>query len=136
MNSRNIVVACICLFAAGCTRTLGNPAVRETTTQTRVNKGMSQSDIRALLGEPTYIALAGDGDQVWTYQYVQRETKWPIFIPIVGEILLLAAPQTVGQRDVWEIKARFSGEGIAKDVVKTHVTCEAGNCPVLVTPVQ
>ena len=66
----------------------GNEKVRTETMDTvsqKVVKGTTtQSQVKAMYGEPSSVSLTDGGSEVWKYEYVHATVKGATFIPIVG----------------------------------------------------
>lgn len=87
MLIRLLAILLVVLSVSACASG-GNEKVKDETISsvgTKVKKGVTtETQVKALYGEPTNVSLTDGGSEVWTYEYSHVSAKAVNFVPIVN----------------------------------------------------
>ena len=109
------------LAFAGCASS-GNELDRAKLDQ--VEKGVTtRAEFERLLGPPNGVGMAGSGDRLLHYHFMEAKAKGVSFIPVVGPWVGGADTRTQN------LQVRVDSEGIVQDYEFTEQTGETSNSP-------
>jgi outer membrane protein assembly factor BamE (lipoprotein component of BamABCDE complex) len=110
------VIAISVILLSGCIST--GTKVNDKSVSSFVKGETSASDVRIALGEPEGITFNSEGEQTFTYSFIDTDVKAATYIPIVG---LFAGGAT---SKVESLIVTFDKNGILKDWIKNNTTSD------------
>ncbi len=77
----------VCAGLAACGTTAGNESLRDETSASvdaKLSKGMTQTEVRGLFGDPISLSFTDGGKEIWRYRFDLLQPKAVNFIPYVN----------------------------------------------------
>jgi len=112
-----VLVAFAALAVSGCATTSGNENLTDAAVA-QVKAGMTQAQVRALVGEPNSVTTSGNGEEIWAYVRMETETNAATFIPVVGLFAGGASSR------MSSLTVAFGADGMVKTTSRNHTTSQ------------
>ena len=102
------------LILSGCV-TSGNQRLTDEAAVAQVKEGMTQAQVRALVGEPSSVTTLGNGEVVWGYVMMNVKPNAASFVPVVGLFAGRADSQTS------TLTVYFQADGTVKNTSRSRM---------------
>jgi outer membrane protein assembly factor BamE (lipoprotein component of BamABCDE complex) len=119
----SLIGFCLVLLLAitGCVSGMGNKEITKDELVNKIVVGQTtKAEVKQLLGQPTDVHFADNGEEIWYYRYTRSNVRSSSFIPYAGAVVGGADTKTV------TLTVRYTTDGIVKNIGRGEATGGGG----------